>query len=280
MDPAHVIKLERQRNIYTGLFVLILLILLASGYHTSDSLNSGGFVQGLPQFFDFPAQIVQKAIDKGAKEFFLLFLDFIPALIETINIALFSTIIGTLGAVFLSLGSTRGFDVPDWLIPVFRRTIDVMRAFPELIIALFLIFLLGAGPVPAVIAVGFHTAGALGKFFSEVNENIDLKPVEGLKACGASWINRMLHGVLPQVMPNYTSYCLIRLEVNVRSSAILGFVGAGGIGSELSRSIGWGKGAEIAAIFLLLFLTIFCIDQLSQVLRRRMVVGSLKAVKP
>jgi len=150
---------------------------------------------------------------------------------------------------------------------------DLMRAFPELIIALFLIFLLGAGPVPAAIAVAFHTVGALGKFFSEVNENIDLRQVEGLKACGASWINRIRFGVLPQVLPNYTSYFLLRLEINVRASAILGFVGAGGIGTELSRSIGWGKGADTAAIFLLLFFTIFLIDQLSNLLRKRMIVG-------
>ena len=228
---------------------------------------SGIFASVFSQFLDFPAQIVQKAIDKGAKEFFLLFLDFIPALIETINIALFSTIIGTLGAVFLSLGSTRGLDVPDWLITVFRRTMDVMRAFPELIIALFLIFLLGAGPVPAVIAVAFHTAGALGKFFSEVNENIDLKQVEGLKACGASWINRMLHGVLPQVMPNYTSYCLIRLEVNVRSSAILGFVGAGGIGATLNTAFDRYEYDTAAAILILIIGIVMLSEYISGYIR-------------
>lgn len=274
MEPSHIIKQERKRNFYSVFFIIILLLLLASGYQTSESLNSGGFFQGFSKFFDFPSQILQKSFDKGSKGFFLLLSDFVPALFLTVNIALFSTIIGSLGAVLLSLGSTRGLDVLGWLIPIFRTTMDVMRAFPELIIALFLIFLLGAGPLPAVIAVALHTAGALGKFFSEVNENIDLKQAEGLKACGASWINRIIHGVLPQVMPNYTSYFLIRLEINVRASAILGFVGAGGIGTELSRAIGWGKGAEIAAIFLLLFITIFIIDQLSQVLRRRLVAGS------
>ena len=274
MEPSHIIKQERKRNFYSVFFIIILLLLLASGYQTSESLNSGGFFQGFSKFFDFPAQILQKSFDKGSKGFFLLLSDFVPALFLTVNIALFSTIIGSLGAVLLSLGSTRGLDVLGWLIPIFRTTMDVMRAFPELIIALFLIFLLGAGPLPAVIAVALHTAGALGKFFSEVNENIDLKQAEGLKACGAAWINRIIHGVLPQVMPNYTSYFLIRLEINVRASAILGFVGAGGIGTELSRAIGWGKGAEIAAIFLLLFITIFIIDQLSQVLRRRLVAGS------
>ncbi|MDA0286612.1 MAG: phosphonate ABC transporter, permease protein PhnE [Proteobacteria bacterium] len=273
MSPEQLIRLERQRNLYSGLILLVLGFLLTTGFHTAESLNSGGFVQGLYKFFDYPSQIVEQAIAKGWPDFFVLFSDYLPALIETINIALFSTIIGALGATIVSLGSTKGLDVPNWLIPIMRRIMDLMRAFPELIIALFLIFLLGAGPVPAAIAVAFHTVGALGKFFSEVNENIDLRQVEGLKACGASWINRIRFGVLPQVLPNYTSYFLLRLEINVRASAILGFVGAGGIGTELSRSIGWGKGADTAAIFLLLFFTIFLIDQLSNLLRKRMIVG-------
>ena len=150
---------------------------------------------------------------------------------------------------------------------------DFMRAFPELIIALFLIFVLGTSPVPAMIAVAFHTSGALGKLFSEVNENIDRKPIEGLKACGANWVQRLRYAVIPQVAPNYMSYFLLRLEINVRASAILGFVGAGGIGSELRRTIGWGKGAgdETAALFVLLFLSIVVIDQLSSYLRRQLV---------
>jgi phosphonate transport system permease protein len=166
-------------------------------------------------------------------------------------------------AVVLAMASTRNVDSWGPLIPVVRRMMDIMRAFPELIIALFLIFVLGSSPVPAMIAVAFHTAGALGKLFSEVNENIDRKPIEGLSACGASWLQRIRFAVMPQVAPNYLSYFLLRLEINVRASAILGFVGAGGIGQELRRTIGWGQGAgdETAAIFVLLFLTIMIIDQ-------------------
>ena len=161
------------------------------------------------------------------------------------------------------------------LVPVTRRAMDVMRAFPELIIPLFLIFVLGTSPVPAMIAVAFHTAGALGKLFSEVNENIDHRPLDGLQAVGAGWLQRMRFGVLTQVLPNYASYFLLRLEINVRASAILGFVGAGGIGSELRRTIGWGQGAgdETAALFVLLFLSIVVIHQMSSATRNRLVRG-------
>lgn len=265
-----IVHLENQRRLYTGLSLALLAVILVSGYTTADSMNSGGFIQGLEKFFDYPAQIVRESVAKGWG-FWALFPQYFPALIETLNIALVSTLVGGLLAVFLSLGATRNLDVPERLVPVIRRTMDVMRAFPELIIALFLIFVLGANAVPAMIAVAFHTAGALGKLFSEVNENIDIKQTEGLKAAGGSWLQRIRFGVLPQVLPNYTSYLLLRLEINVRASAILGFVGAGGIGSELSRSIGWGDGAVTAALFLMLFLTIVLIDQGSAKIRENLV---------
>jgi len=129
------------------------------------------------------------------------------------------------------------------------------------------------GPVPTMIAIALHTVGALGKLFSEVNENADLKPVEGLASTGAAWGQRMWLGVIPQVAPNYLSYALLRFEINIRASAILGFVGAGGIGYDLRNAISWGQGRydEVAAIFLLLFLTIVFFDQLSSHYRNKLV---------
>jgi phosphonate transport system permease protein len=123
-----------------------------------------------------------------------------------------------------------------------------------------------------MIAIAIHTAGALGKLYSEVNENADLKPVEGLSSVGAGWSQKMMLGVIPQVAPNYLSYALLRFEINIRASAILGFVGAGGIGYELRNSMTWGQGRfdEAAAIFILLFLTIVTVDQISSNLRNRL----------
>jgi phosphonate transport system permease protein len=162
------------------------------------------------------------------------------------------------------------------LIPLFRRIMDICRAIPEIVIALVLIFLLGGGPVPAMIAIAIHTAGALGKLFSEVNENASLKPVEGLESVGSSWGQRMWLGVIPQVGPNYVSYALLRFEINIRASAILGFVGAGGIGYELKNAMSWGQGRydEAAAIFLLLFITIVVVDQISSGMRDRLIHGA------
>jgi len=265
---TEIIAHEKRRRLYTAIAVILTVGIIFSGYDLANSMNSGGFWQGLSKFFDYPGEIVIEAWEAGPA-FFGLMWGFLPALIETINIALTATLLGGLLAMVFAFLSTRNLDVPGWMVPISRRLMDVMRAFPELIIALFLIFMLGTSPVPAMIAVAFHTVGALGKLFSEVTENIDLKPYEGLKATGASWLQRIRYGVLPQVAPNFLSYFLLRLEINVRASAILGFVGAGGIGSELRRTIGWGKGAgdETAALFVLLFLSIVVIDQISSYLR-------------
>jgi phosphonate transport system permease protein len=275
---AEIAAQERRRRMYTAATVAIVVAVLITGYDQANSMNSGGFVSGLALFFDYPGEIVVEAWQAGPA-FFGLMWGFLPALLETLNIALTATILGGAAALALAFVSTRTLDVPGWLVPIARRSMDLMRAFPELVIALFLIFLLGSSPVPAMIAVALHTTGALGKLFSEVTENADMRPVEGLRACGAGWLQRIRFGVLPQVAPDFLSYFLLRLEINVRASAILGFVGAGGIGSELRRTIGWGQGQgdETAALFVLLFLSITVIDQISSVLRARLTGGGTHA---
>lgn len=279
LDGTGVLKSEymaltHRRRMYSGLVILLFVVMLAAGFNVADARNAGGFFDGLPKLFDFPAELVLETITKAAALPGHLW-RYLPALIETINIAAISTLLGAIGAIVLSLLSTRGLARWPRLIPLFRRMMDVMRALPEIVIALVLIFVMGGGPVPAMIAIALHTVGALGKLFSEVNENADLKPVEGLASVGATWSQRMWLGILPQVAPNYLSYALLRLEINVRASAILGFVGAGGIGSELRVAISWGTGRydAAAAIFILLFTTIVAIDQLSSRYRNMLVRG-------
>ncbi|MFN3210761.1 MAG: phosphonate ABC transporter, permease protein PhnE [Roseovarius sp.] len=263
-----------KRRLYSGITLLVFILLMVSGFRLAEARNGGSFIGGLDNFFDYPGEVVAEAVEK-AGELPAHFVTFFPALLETVNIAAVSTLVGALAAVVLSLLSTRGLARFPRLVPVFRRIMDVTRAVPEIVIALILIFVLGGGPVPAMIAIAFHTAGALGKLFSEVNENASLKPLEGLESVGATWSQRMMLGVVPQVAPNWLSYALMRFEINIRASAILGFVGAGGLGYELKNAISWGQGQydEAAAMFLMLFATIILFDQLSSHFRDRLVHG-------
>jgi len=277
VDPfqsAQIEALEHKRRLYSLLTILIVALILVAGYTEAESMNSGGFLKGMSQFLDYPGDVMEEAWASGWS-FWGIVIGFLPALVETLNIAATATLVGGLFAIVFAFLGTRELAIWPPLIPVARRAMDVMRAFPELVLALFLIFVLGSGSVPAVIAIAFHTVGALGKLFSEVNENIDRRPVEGLQAVGANWFQRIRFGVLPQVLPNYTSYILLRFEINVRAAAILGYVGAGGLGAELLRTIGWGSGQETAALLLLLFLSITAIDQVSGIIRRSLASGTL-----
>ncbi|MEQ9636702.1 MAG: phosphonate ABC transporter, permease protein PhnE [Devosia marina] len=264
----------QRRRLYSGLLLALFALLFVSGFMLADDRNAGGFWDGLPKVFDFPSELVAEAVEKAAN----LpghFVRYFPSLLETINIAAASTLVGAILASVISMLATRGLARWPALIPLFRRIMDIMRAVPEVVIALVLIFVLGGGPVAAMIAIAFHTTGALGKLFSEVNENADLRPVEGLASVGSTWTQRMWFAVLPQVAPNYLSYGLMRFEINIRASAILGFVGSGGIGYDLRNAMSWGKGRydEVAAIFILLLTTIVIVDQLSSHYRNRLVRG-------
>lgn len=273
IQASYMAQVQRRR-LYGGLTLLIFAVLMVAGFNIADARNAGGFWEGLHQIGDYPAEVLAEAWEKRA-DLPALIVEFFPALVETINIAAVSTLLGAGAGLILSLLSTRGLARWPRLIPLFRRSMDIMRAVPEIVIALVLIFVLGGGPVPAMIAIAIHTAGALGKMFSEVAENADLKPVEGLASTGATWSQKMWLGVLPQVAPNYLSYSLLRFEINIRASAILGFVGAGGLGYELRNAMAWGPGRfdEAAAIFLLLFGTIVFFDQFSSRYRNRLTEG-------
>ncbi len=271
---ADYLTLTRRRRMYTGIVLIVFIALFVSGFRIADMRNAGSFADGFAHVLDFPREVVIEAWEKAgnlpghaARAF--------PALVETFNIAMVSTIVGCILGTLLALGGTRGLAYWPRLIPLMRRTSDICRAVPEIVIALVLIFVMGGGPIPAMIAIAIHTAGAQGKLFSEVNENVDMKPLEGLSSVGANWWQRTWLGVFPQVMPNYLSYSLLRLEINVRASAILGFVGAGGIGAELRNAMTFGQGKfdEAAAIFLMLFATIVLVDQTSSWMRNSLTEG-------
>ncbi len=272
---AAYLAMQRRKRLYGGVIALVFVLLLAAGFDSAEDRNAGGFLSGLAQLDDFPREVLAEAWAKRANLPALMWAS-LPSLLETVNIAAVSTLVGSLAACLLSLLATRGLARWPRLTPVFRRALDAMRAIPEVVIALILIYVLGSGPIPAMVAIALHTTGAMGKLFSEVAENADLKPVEGLASVGANWSQRMWLGVIPQVAPNWLSYALLRFEINVRASAILGFVGAGGIGYDLKIAMQWGGGRydTVVAIFLVLFATIVVIDQFSDRLRHRLVKGA------
>ncbi|MEZ2408774.1 phosphonate ABC transporter, permease protein PhnE [Bosea sp. RCC_152_1] len=179
---------------------------------------------------------------------------------QTVLIAYVGTILGAAGAFLFCFAAAANLGRAPWLRFAVRRYLEFCRTVPEIVFALIFVIAFGLGPLPGVLAIAIHTMGALGKLFSEVVENIDLKPVDGITATGGSWWQVVRFAVMPQVLSNFASYALLRFEINVRGASIMGFVGAGGIGQDLIEAIRKFYYTDVSAIMLLIILAVMLID--------------------
>jgi phosphonate transport system permease protein len=181
-------------------------------------------------------------------------------LLETAQMAFLATLMGGIGAFLLSFLAAENTS-PGWPVRFLaRRLLEFFRTVPELVYALILVWAFGIGPIAGIFALTIHCTGALGKLFAEVIENIEENPLVGVRALGGNWLQIMRFGVVPQVLPNFASYLLLRFEINVRAASVIGFVGAGGIGQELYMVISQNYYEEISAIVLLIILGVALID--------------------
>jgi phosphonate transport system permease protein len=179
---------------------------------------------------------------------------------ETILISYVGTLFGAvLGFVLNFLAAENTAPVP-WLRFAVKRFMEFCRTVPDIVFALIFVIAFGLGPMAGVLAIAIHCIGALGKQYLEIVENIDMKPVEGVRSTGAGWISCMWFAVLPQVVAGFASYTLLRFEINVRSASVMGFVGAGGIGQELVVAIRKFYYSDVSAILVMIVLTVFVID--------------------
>ena len=152
-----------------------------------------------------------------------------------------------------------------------RAVLNLLRTVPEMLWALVFVFLVGLGPFPGVLALGVHTGGVLGKLFAEVLEDVDLQPVESLQSTGAGKLQILFYGILPQALPQFVSYTLYRWEVNIRVAAVLGFVGAGGLGQRIHIAISLFLEQQLLTLLMVLYVLVTGVDYLSAYLRRRVV---------
>jgi phosphonate transport system permease protein len=187
-----------------------------------------------------------------------------------VQIAIWGTFLAVILGVPFGLLSSSNI-APVWIVQPVRRLMDAFRAINELVFAVLFVVAVGLGPFAGVMALFISTTGTLAKLFSEAVEAIDPRPVEGIRATGATRLQEIVYGVIPQVLPLWTSLSLYRFEANVRSATVLGIVGAGGIGQVLFESIRGFQYAESAAIMVIVIATVAIVDIISQQLRRVLV---------
>tara|TARA_A100000164_G_scaffold377622_1_gene417235 strand:+ start:7993 stop:8862 length:870 start_codon:yes stop_codon:yes gene_type:complete len=277
---SHNKNLIRKKRLW-NLFLIIMILLGILISSKVIDINSTRLIDGFPRLGDYINQILPSletpsllldAKSEGSIAYWYFNLpNYLKLLFETFNMALLATIIGSSIALILSFLAAKN-TAPNLLTYfITRRVLEFFRGVPEIIFAILFVWALGVGPIAGIIAMIIHTTGALGKLFSEVHENSDDKPIEALKSSGGNWLSEMKFGLIPQVLPNLISYILLRFEINIRASTILGFVGAGGIGQELYLVINFNYYEEVSAIILLIIFTVISIDLFSGYLRKNII---------
>lgn len=263
-SPAVQAMLEREEKRITplrvGYFVIAIAVLIFSGIQSDLSFielveGSGTMAENIVKYF--PPDFTNWRL-------------YFEETIESISMGVWGTLLAAIfGVPFGILASDNIF--PQWIVFPVRRFLDAARAINELVFALILISAVGLGPFAGVLALFIHTLGTLGKLFSEAIEAIEVGPVEGIRATGASKLQEIVFGIIPQVMPLWISFTLYRFEANIRSASVLGFVGAGGIGVSLFQSIRAFKYPQVCAILIILIVTVAIVDAVSSKLRQRFV---------
>lgn len=195
---------------------------------------------------------------------------------DSIAMAWMGTLIAAVFAIPLSFVAAENL-VGRPIAWVTRQIFNVLRAVPEVILALLFIPVFGLTTMAGVLAIGIGSIGSLGKLFYEIIENIKSGPIEATDAVGASAVQRLRWGVIPQVAPELTSFLLYRFEINIRASAVLGIVGAGGIGGSLADAIRFKEYGQAGLALIVVIVGTIAVDAISGAIRRRIVAGPKQA---
>lgn len=258
------------------LFGFAILFLVAFQFAASFSnFTPARIAAGLPRIGEYVGMTLPEirlgSLFSDIGVWYYGFLRWLGLLTDTLLIALMATMAGAVGGFLLCFPASRNLAGRFWLYFVFRRLAEIARCVPEVVYALIFVVAFGIGPFAGFLALTAHTTGALGKLFAEANENIDERQLEGVRATGGNWFEVIRFAALPQVLPNFTTYTLWRLELNIRSAAIVGFVGAGGIGQELYQAIGLNYYEDVSAIVLMIVITITLIDLVCEKIRHHII---------
>jgi phosphonate transport system permease protein len=263
LAEADRLRLSRPFSLPTArgasLWVVIAAVLVWAG--AGAGLNPDKLVSGLPNMGDFLSRLFPPTFEK---------FDVIARLlIETLQMAVVGTVLGALASLLLSFGAASNI-APRWVYATCRCVLNVLRSIPELIYALMFVSAVGLGPFAGILAIVLGSVGSIGKIYAEAMESVQPGPVEALTAVGANQRQIITYAVLPQAAPLLVSYTLLLFEGNVRGATILGLVGAGGIGLELTTAMRMYDYGHLCAIIISIIVLVSIIDRLSAFIRAKL----------
>ncbi len=262
---------RRRRQSLLVLAVLAVLIVVAGRFGEVDLKN---LIDNISNFTSYFGRILPKLsvthFGADVADWYWNITGWLKLLLDTVLIAYLGTLIGAAGAfttAFLAAVNLAPSGALRWSI---KRIFEFCRTVPNLVFALMFVSAFGLGPLAGILALAIHSFGTLGKLFTEALENIDMKPVEGVRSTGSQFIESMRFGALPQVMSAFASYTLLRFEINVREGSVVGMVGAGGIGQDLFVAIRKFYYTDVSAILLMIIVCVAVIDLVTERIRHRL----------
>ncbi len=222
---------------------------------------------------DVSPPVLREAVKGTVETFAISFMGTLMAVVIALSVVFFASRNLIYSGLLYEMEPKRGWSRAARMLPYFgaKSLLNILRTVPEMVWALIFVFLVGLGAFPGVLALGVHTGGVLGKLFGEVLEDVDSQPIESLQATGANRLQILFYGILPQVLPQFISYTLYRWEVNIRVAAVLGFVGAGGLGQRIHIAISLFLENQLLTLIIAIYILVTIVDYLSAYLRRKVI---------
>jgi len=264
MDTSHATETldiqERRWKNAALQFALAIGVIIWASWETG-LLDGNRLAEGVPDFIDLGGEMIPPD--------FTHWKSWLSPLFDTLAMSIAGTALAVIFSCGLAFFSAQNTSPHPLIYQLSRVLLNLFRAIPELIMGIIFVAAVGFGSLPGVLALGIHSIGMVGKFFGEAIEHVDEKPVEAVRSTGATPLQVLWHGYLPQVLPQMADVIVYRWEYNFRASTILGAVGAGGIGFELIASLRIMKYQEVLALILVILLMVTVVDFIGSRLRRQ-----------
>lgn len=256
LSQARAQGLRRAALIATILAVCILALGLTGFF------DAARFAEGLPA--------VAQLADEMFPPDFARWRNWLRPLADTLAMSIAGTALAVVLSLPLALLAAPNLSPHPVVLVAARTVLSALRSVPEIILGILFVAVVGFGALPGVLALGLHSVGMVGKFYAEAIEHVDPRPIEAARAAGASPLQVITHAVLPQVLPQMADITIYRWEYHFRASAVLGIVGAGGIGFELIAALRLLDYAQVSAILLAILACVLVVDAIGSTLRKRL----------
>lgn len=262
LNYAPLLAADRQRNLRRLMLVAVIVFCCLVALGITGFFDAQRFIEGGPAMKQLGSEMIPPNFERWQH--------WLIPLRDTLAMSIAGTALTVVLSLPLALLAAPNTTPHPLVGRMLRTVLAAFRSVPEIILGIIFVAAVGFGALPGVLALALHSTGMVGKFYAEAIEHVDPKPMEAAAAAGASRFQVITHAVLPQVLPQLADITIYRWEYHFRASAVLGIVGAGGIGFELMAALRLIKYNEVSAILLSVLACVIVVDSIGSVLRKHL----------